>query len=103
MQSSAVFVLLFLAACAASKPPATEPPTQATVELQKRADEKAQADQKNFDAFSQKMNEYQDMLWLCEKVSNSDEDRETRAACKRRLEAIKAELIELSRRLQADQ
>lgn len=61
--------------------------------LQERMHEEEQA----FKVFSEKMDEYQTLMSACDRLADTEENRDLRASCKERLTALKEELATLSR------
>ncbi len=70
--------------------------------MERRQREKAMEAQDVFNAFSGKLDEYQDVLSVCERVPDSDEARWIKASCKERLEKLRQELIQLRETLQQE-
>ncbi len=97
-----------IAGCANS-PPATGTPSkvemssEARAELERKAAERTKEEEAIFDVFSRKMDEYQDLLGFCDRISPAAEDSEIKASCASRLKAMRQELGELSDRLRDGQ
>jgi hypothetical protein len=64
---------------------------------------KMRADKEPFNLLSTKMDEYQEMLAICEGVSKTDEGSALSATCVERLKALKQDLEVLSCLLQGQQ
>jgi hypothetical protein len=69
---------------------------QERAELEKKAVERMREEEGIFDALVGKMDDYQDLLAVCDAVSPAPEDSEIKASCTLRLEAMKKELSDLS-------
>jgi hypothetical protein len=97
---------LLVAGCAGrtpSAPPGEAPITlspEARSEMERKAVEQMRAREKIFDAFSTKMDEYQSLLAACDALSDKEEDRSLKTACKERLKTLGQELIDLGARLE---
>lgn len=97
---------LLIAGCAGRQPAA--PPRDAPVtlsaearaEMERKTEDQMKAKEKTFDAFTLKMDEYQDLLVACDALSDKEEDRGIKAACKERLKVLGQELIDLGAGLQ---
>ncbi len=78
---------------AASK---TEASGDARAEFEQKFVERMEEEEDLFDVFSRKMDEYQNLLEVCDHISPAAEDSEMKASCTLRLKAMKQELSELS-------
>jgi hypothetical protein len=104
LSSIVVLSLLFFAlACSLRPAPqALTPVLRHPVELQtnKPSEEetarKTKEQEETLALFDQKMDEYQNLVEICEKITGSEENAEYRASCKRLLDALKTRLRDLS-------
>jgi len=74
----------------------TEMSDNARAEFEEKLVQRMKEEEGIFDVFSRKMDEYQDLLGICDHISPATEDSEIRASCALRLEAMRQELSELS-------
>jgi hypothetical protein len=106
---SLLVAALAVTGCAHS-PPATEAVTASPTEMSEeaRAEQEGKLAQRMkeekeiFDAFSSKMDEYQNLLGVCDRISPAPEDSEIRASCAAKLKAMRQELSDLSDLLRDD-
>lgn len=100
---SLLIALCAVAGCAHSlQPKGTAHATEAVVsaearaEFERKAAERMKEEEGIFDVLSDKMDEYQDLLEICDHISPAAEDSEIKASCASRLKAMRQELGELS-------
>jgi hypothetical protein len=103
---AAFFTLLF--SCATHTAlhqtrPIESVPAEVRSRIEKEVAQKIKADDEAFNLLSVKMDEYQDMLAICERLSETDENSSLRTACTEKLKAVRRELEELSGLLQGQQ
>jgi hypothetical protein len=103
------FLVLFMLSCSHSRPvvqyPARSAESVSSETRSKIEQEVAQRikDEENaFAILASKMDEYQNVLALCESVSEPDENDLIRTTCKERLRTLKRELEDLSGFLQGE-
>ena len=106
--SRMLFLSLLIAALAvtgcAHSLPATETVTasktemsdDARVEFEGKLLQRMEEEERIFDVFSRKMDEYQNLLGICDRISPAAEDSEIKTSCASRLKAMRQELSELS-------
>jgi len=58
---------------------------------------KQEQDEEAFKALAVKIDEYQELLAVCDSLAQTEENREMRDSCGRRLKALREELIELTK------
>ncbi len=102
------FLLLFIAAiavsgCANSLPakgkaeaPQTGVSDEARAEFERKLLERMKEEEEIFNVFSKRMDEYQNLLEVCDHVSQAPDDSALKASCASRLKAMREELSELS-------
>ena len=81
-------------------PPARSITAETRSRVEKELAEEIKVEEETFNLRSLKMDEYQDLLVICERISESGDDSTVRTTCKERLAALKKELEELSEMLQ---
>jgi hypothetical protein len=74
----------------------TEMSGEARAEFEGKLLQRMEEEERIFDVFSRKMDEYQNMLAICDRISPAAEDSEIKASCTARLKAMRQELSELS-------
>jgi hypothetical protein len=101
-----VIAALAAAGCAASLPATgtgtaskTEMSPEARAEFERKVAQRIEEEEGVFDLFNRKMDEYQDLLGICDRISPAAEDGEIKASCASKLNAMRQELTELSDRL----
>lgn len=104
-----LFAALAVVGCSGSLPATgtvtaskTEMSPEARAEFERKAAQRMEEEEGIFDAFSSKMDEYQNLLVACDRISPAAEDSEIKASCASRLNAMRRELSELSDRLRDD-
>jgi type VI protein secretion system component VasF len=65
--------------------------------------EKMQQQEKAFSTLNEKMNEYQDLQVICERIRDARVESELKAVCERVLKERRRELLDLSDRLEEQQ
>ncbi len=86
-----------LLGCAAARAPQPPPMTdKQRAEFGQKLEQLMRDDEKNFDLLNRKMDEYQNLLVLCDSITTGKEAGGMAAACGPRLKALKKELDELS-------
>ena len=99
-----VFFSLTVFACAGNR--AAVPPAPVVQSQEKNAEfldklqERMHEEEEAFEKLSEKMDEYQNLMAACERLADTEENRNLRASCKERLTALREELTTLSRFLQ---
>jgi hypothetical protein len=83
--------------------PVESVPAEARSRIEKEVAQKIKTDEEAFNLLSVKMDEYQDMLAICERLSETDENSGLRTGCSEKLKTVRQELEELSRLLQGQQ
>jgi hypothetical protein len=83
--------------CAAVHAPQPPPMTdKEQAEFGQKLEQLMRDDEKAFDALNRKMDEYQNLLVLCDSITQGKEAGGIAAACEPRLKSLKQELDELS-------
>jgi hypothetical protein len=107
---SLILAALFTLLCGCAAPTAlhqTRPVESVSTEVRSRIEKEAaqriKTDEEAFNLLTVKMDEYQNVLAICERLSDTDEDSTLRTTCKERLKTLKQELGELSDLLQRQQ
>jgi hypothetical protein len=86
-----------LLGCAAARTPEAPPMTdKERVEFGQKLEQLMREDEKNFELLNRKMDEYQNLLVLCDGITMGKEEGGIAAVCGPRLKAMKKELDELS-------
>ncbi len=86
-----------LVGCAASRPHGAPVMTQTErIDFGHKLEQLMQEDQANFDILSRKMDEYQNLLALCEGIREDKEEGSIAAACGPGLKSLKQEIENLS-------
>jgi hypothetical protein len=104
-----IAIALFASACGTPTRPAQPPSAARTISSEARAEQersrvkKFREESADFDLLGRKMDEYQDLLALCDSISETDETKELKASCTARLKALHRELTDLSARLQDEE
>ncbi len=99
-----LLVFVLAAAGCAHSPPATgtgtarakEEATYERAEFERKVAQRMDEEEGIFDILSRKMDEYQNLLDACDRISQSGEDSEIKASCASRLKTMKQELGHLS-------
>ena len=104
-QIVALLVLLaILTGCTATGPRGrpSSPPFTGTMKAQQplRPQSAVEEDGEVFASLSAKMDEYQDLMAVCERLSKTEENKEISESCSARLRALREELVDLTNRLQ---
>ena len=90
-------LVLVLLGCAAARTPEAPPMTEKErAEFGRKLEQLMQEDEKTFEILNRKMDEYQDLLVLCDSIATGKEEGGVAAACGPRLKALEKELDELS-------
>lgn len=63
--------------------------------MERKQQKKTKEEEEAFNTFSSKLDEYQDVVSVCERVSDGDETGWLKASCRERLKKLRQELIEL--------
>ncbi len=107
---SLVIAMLAVTGCAGSRPatqtakaPEVGALGDARAEFQRKLAERMKEEEEIFDVFSRRMDEYQDLLDICDHISPAAEDSELRASCALRLRDMRQDLSELSELLRDGQ
>ncbi len=105
-----LFVLAFLlSACASAEVPDDRPVASQALSAEKQSEieeeliEQMKAEEESFNVLSAKMDEYLDLLAVCDRLSEGGEGSGLKAACIERLKALKQELEALSALLQGQE
>ena len=69
---------------------------EARAEFEGKVAQRMKEEEAIFDVFSRKMDEYQNLLGICDHISTAAEDSEIKASCTSRLKAMRQELSDLS-------
>lgn len=83
--------------------PAATISSEARTRIERETAQKMKTDEETFNLLSAKMDEYQEILAICEGVEKTDKDSTLGTTCTERLKALKQELEELSSLLQGQQ
>ncbi len=100
--------VLVLTACTArgvvknAKPVQQEEKTEQTA-LERELRERMQQQAETFTTLNEKMDEYQDLQVICDRIAGTPEEVELKAVCERALKARRRELLDLSDRLEEQQ
>jgi hypothetical protein len=91
---------LALAACGGGRPARPHYPSEAPVVRKTEPGTKPQEGTKenaeNFSMLTVKMDEYQDLAEVCERLARTDQNKEMRDSCAMRLRALRQELLDLT-------
>ena len=85
-----------LLGCAAARAPQAQMTDKERVEFGQKLEQLMREDEKNFELLNRKMDEYQNLLVLCDGITMGKEEGGIAAVCGPRLKAMKKELDELS-------
>ncbi len=96
-------ICLFLVSlgCTSAQPrveprPAPSTPSETLKKNEKEVMERIKAEEEAFNVMSAKMDEYQELLSVCDRLSDTVEDTALKTACRERLKVLRRELEELS-------
>ena len=76
--------------------PAPSTPSEPRNKTEKEVLERIKAEEEAFSVMSAKMDEYQELLAVCDRISDKGEGTALKTACKEKLGALRRELEELS-------
>ncbi len=95
---------LLTVACASTHagrlPAAVTQPAEKNPEFLEKLQERMQDEEEAFKILSAKMDEYQNLMAACEKLADTEENREIRASCNERIKALRKDLESLTDFLQ---
>ena len=81
-------------------PTAVTQPAGKNEELLEKLQERMHDEEEAFKILSAKMDEYQNLMATCEKLADTEENREIKASCNERIKALRKELESLTDFLQ---